>query len=112
MWVFDQGGGGGIAGSIVESDELALDQTYDLYGAPSSIMVGQIDEMFRTVFAALRRFRQQLASLTERVTATEEDIIASSNGGLTTNSTTLNNAQILALNTSPVTIISGLSDVV
>jgi|SRR3990167_2393421 len=106
MGVFDQGGGGGIAGSIVESDELALDQTYDLYGSPSSIMVGQIDEMFRTVFAALRRFRSQLADLTERVT----DLEAAGGGGeLKIASESLNHTQLLALQTTHVEIVPAVS---
>lgn len=106
MPVYDYGGGGGLANTTEESDTLALDKLYDLYGEPSAEMMSRIDEMFSQVFAALRRFNTTLAELAERISDLEDDTTA---GELQTASTTLNHTNILALQSTHVTMVSAVT---
>jgi hypothetical protein len=103
MGVFNIGGGGGKAGQP-EEDSLILDKPYDVEDP-------LMDEMFAALYKGLQRTQTLISSTTATLVTAIAAAAAGSSAGatLTTTSTSFTNAQILTLNSAPITVVTGVA---
>ena len=93
------GGGGGVAGGTT-SDEYALAQPHQISGGtPLAEMAEQINQNFEVLFKALVRTKDDADDLSDTVGS------LSFTADLLVVTRTLTNAEILALGTTPITIV-------
>ena len=94
MGAYNQGGGGGRAVDVTESDQFAFDQPFEIGSTFTAETAQQINDMFRILFKSQTRAQTAINS-----------IITTSTGNIEYVRTTLSSAQLDTLNATPVVLV-------
>ena len=97
MGVFDPGGGGGPFRGLTEAEICAVDKPFDLFGEFTPKTADEINMMFDILFKCATRAENELAALK-----------AAPAGAFLLSTVELTSAEILVLNTTPITVIKGV----